>query len=42
MSNLVIGFILGFIVATVGFGSFANYLDQKADTARQVIKENVK
>jgi hypothetical protein len=42
MNNLVIGFILGFIVATVGLGTFAKYVDQKAETAKVIIKENVK
>jgi len=42
MSNLFVGFILGFIVATVGVSTFAGYLDTKASQAKEIIKENVK
>jgi hypothetical protein len=40
--QLVIGFIMGVIVATVGFSNFANFADRQLDSAKIVIKENVK
>jgi capsular polysaccharide biosynthesis protein len=42
MGNLIIGFVLGLVVATVGFSNLANYVDRQVDTAKEVIKENVK
>lgn len=42
MTNLFFGFILGFIVATVGVSTFARYVDTKAEQAKEIIKENVK
>ncbi len=42
MGNVVVGFILGFVVATVGVSNFASYVDVKAEQAKIVIKENVK
>jgi hypothetical protein len=40
--QLLIGFIMGVIVATVGFSNFANFADRQLDNAKIVIKENVK
>jgi hypothetical protein len=40
--QLVIGFIMGLIVATVGFSNFANFADRHIDNAKFIIKENVK
>ena len=34
MRNLVIGFILGIVVATVGFGGIARILDKSIDTVK--------
>jgi capsular polysaccharide biosynthesis protein len=42
MGNLIIGFVLGLIVATVGVSNLATYVDRQVDTAKEVIKENVK
>lgn len=42
MGNLVVGFILGFVVATVGVGTFAQYVDRQVDQAKVIVKENVK
>jgi hypothetical protein len=42
MCNLVIGFVMGLLVATVGFSRLANYADEKVDELKIVIKENVK
>jgi len=40
--QLIIGFILGIVVATVGFSGVANFADKQLDNARVIIKENVK
>ena len=40
--NILIGFVLGFIVATAGFSNEANALDKLLESSKQVIKENVK
>lgn len=42
MTNLVIGFLLGLIVATVGFGGLASFADKQVNNAKVIIKENVK
>lgn len=42
MINLIIGFVLGLIVATVGFSGFASFVDNQVDSAKEIIKENVK
>ena len=42
MINLVIGFVLGITVATVGFSGVASLADKQIDSAKEVIKENVK
>lgn len=42
MTNLIIGFVLGIIISTVGFSNFANFADRQLDNAKVVIKENVK
>ena len=39
---LIIAFIIGFIVATVGWGNLANYADKQTEKAKEVIRENVK
>lgn len=40
--QLIIGFILGIVVATVGFSGVANFADKQLDNAKVIIKENVK
>jgi capsular polysaccharide biosynthesis protein len=42
MTNLLIGFVLGLVVATVGFSGLANFADKQIDNAKVIIKENVK
>ena len=42
MINLIIGFVLGIIVATVGFTNLASFADNKLNDVKLVIKENVK
>ena len=36
MFNFIIGCILGFMVATVGFGGIASALDKGIDTAKNI------
>jgi capsular polysaccharide biosynthesis protein len=36
MINFIIGCILGFVVATVGFTGVAHYLDKGIETAKSV------
>jgi capsular polysaccharide biosynthesis protein len=42
MMNFLIGFIFGIVVATVGFSGFASFADKQIDSAKEVIRENVK
>ena len=42
MINIVIGFVLGLTVATVGFSGLANFADKQLDNAKVIIQENVK
>lgn len=42
MIQFILGVIFGIVVATAGFGNFASFADRQLDTAKQVIKENVK
>lgn len=42
MINLVIGFILGITVASVGFSGLATFADNQLDNAKLIIQENVK
>ena len=39
MRNLVVGFILGLIVATVGFSGVARLLDRGVDTIKSQSRE---
>jgi hypothetical protein len=39
MRNLVIGFVLGLVVATVGFGGIARILDNGVETIKHQSKE---
>ena len=39
MIKFVIGFVLGFIVAQVGFGGLARMFDNGLDQARPVVQE---
>ena len=39
MSKLVIGFILGLVVASVGFGGIARIMDRGVQTIQQQSKE---
>lgn len=40
--QFIIGLILGFIIATVGFSNFASFADRQVNNAKVVIQENVK
>lgn len=42
MRNLVIGFILGLVVATVGFSGLARMFDKGIDTVKTQSKELAK
>ena len=42
MINIIIGFVLGLTVATVGFSGLANFADKQLDNAKVIIQENVK
>ena len=42
MINFVIGFVLGLVFATAGFSGVANFADKQIESAKEVIKENVK
>ena len=39
MVNTIIGFILGFIVATVGFSGLAAFLDENVNAAKQAVEQ---
>lgn len=39
MRNLVIGFVLGLVVATVGFSGIARMLDRGVETVKDFSKE---
>lgn len=39
MRNLLIGFVLGLVIATVGFGGVARLLDRGVDTIKTQSKE---
>ena len=39
MVNTIIGFILGFIVATVGFSGIVNFLDENVSVAKETIEQ---
>ena len=40
--QFIMGFVLGIVVATVGFSSVANFADKQLESAKEIIKENVK
>ena len=42
MSKLIIGFILGIVVATVGFSGIAKMLDNGVNKVKEVSQEQVK
>lgn len=42
MTKLLIGFILGIVVATVGFSGIAKLLDNGVDKVKQVTVEQAK
>lgn len=42
MSRFIVGFVLGFIVSTVGIGSLFNFVDNTLQKSQTVLKENVK
>ena len=42
MINLIIGFVLGVIITTVGFSNFANFADRQIESVKTLAKENVK
>jgi capsular polysaccharide biosynthesis protein len=39
MVNMVIGFVFGFIVATVGVNGVISFLDQNVETAKDTISQ---
>lgn len=39
MVNTIIGFILGFVVATVGFNGVISYLDQNVNAAKEAVEQ---
>jgi capsular polysaccharide biosynthesis protein len=39
MKNMVVGFVLGLVVATVGFSGVARLLDRGVDTIKQQSQE---
>lgn len=42
MSKLIIGFVLGIVVATVGFSGVARMLDKSVDKVKEVTIEQAK
>ena len=40
--RFIIGFVLGFVVATVGLGNLANFADRQFNSAKEVVRDNVK
>lgn len=42
MSKLIIGFVLGIVVATVGFSGIAKMLDNGVNKVKEVSQEQVK
>jgi hypothetical protein len=42
MSKLLVGFILGIVVATVGFSGIARMLDNGVNKVKEVSQEQVK
>ena len=40
--KILIAFILGFVVATVGLSNLVGYADRQLNSAKDVVKENVK
>ena len=42
MTKLIIGFVLGLVVATVGFGGIARMLDKGIETVKTQSKEMAK
>jgi hypothetical protein len=42
MSNFIIGFVMGLVVATVGFSNLASFADKQVNNVKVIIKENVK
>lgn len=42
MTNFIIGFVMGLVVATAGFSGVASFADKQIENAKVIIKENVK
>jgi len=40
--HVIISFILGFVIATVGFSTFASFVDNRIENTKEIIRENVK
>jgi capsular polysaccharide biosynthesis protein len=40
--HVIIAFILGFVIATVGFTKFASFVDSRIENTKEIIRENVK
>lgn len=39
MINLIVGFVIGFFVATFGLTNVAAYLDTKVEEAKQIVQK---
>lgn len=42
MKNLIIGFVVGIVVATVGFSGIAQLLDTGVEKVKQVTRDQVR
>jgi len=42
MINFILGAILGFVIATVGFGNITHSLDSQVASAQHYLKANIK
>jgi hypothetical protein len=42
MTNLLVGFVLGIVVSTVGFSGIAKMADKGVDKVKEVTQEQVK
>jgi hypothetical protein len=40
--KIVMAFVLGFVVATVGLGNLASFADRQVDNAKSIVRDNVK
>jgi hypothetical protein len=40
--KILIAFVFGFVVATVGLGNLASFADRQVDNAKSVVRDNVR